>query len=55
MQIGEKCIQCLLVNMLFEKIINTKIWKDTFLFLFTWEWVNKFWFGIVQFMTAWGI
>jgi hypothetical protein len=25
MQIGEKCIQCLLVNMLFEKIINTKI------------------------------
>ncbi len=37
MQIGGKCIQNLLVNM----VLESKLSKDTFPCLFTWEWVKK--------------
>ncbi len=52
-QIGGKCIQYFLMNMSLEKTFNTQIWNDSFPCIFTWEWVNKFQFGIVQCMTIW--
>jgi hypothetical protein len=42
MPINGKCIQDCLMNIVLQKNkINTHIWKDNFLCLFTWEWAKQ--------------